>query len=102
MQSYHKGHQQWKRKAEEKVRAVQPEGAPLLLLALKREESGREARRAGSLEKLAKARKGLFPRARWGMQSCQHLGVGPMKAISNFWPLELWIVHLSRFKSLDL
>lgn len=89
------------KEAEEKVRTKQPEGASLLLLALKREESSPEARRADwrSWQRHGK-NSSLEPR--WGTQACQYLGVGPMKAISNFWPLELWIVHLSCFKSLDL
>lgn len=42
---------------------MQCEDSSLLLLTLKRERSGHEARNAGSLEKLEKAWKRRFPRA---------------------------------------
>lgn len=50
---------------------------------------GHKPRKAGSLQKLEKARKGILLYSLQRNQSCQHLDFGQMKPIFDFWPPEL-------------
>lgn len=83
-QCIHKGPDKWKRKAEERIRAVAArEEFGSTLLALKTEEWEHRPENAGGLWRLEKTKKQILPQEGC-MQLCRYPEFSPVSPISDF------------------